>query len=128
VLAQDPAAGSEVVLGSSIAITVAIEPSEVEVPEVIGSTINEAIDALTGEGFAVRQSDTPVETTDEDGIVLDQNPAPGTVVEPGSRIEVTVGQFTPPDNLDPEATDPGTTEGGTDGTGVAPTTPDAGLP
>ena len=42
-----------------------------------------------------------VDTTDEDGIVIDQDPAGGEQRKKGSRVTITVGRSTPP--LNPRA-------------------------
>ena len=43
-----------------------------------------------------------VETLDQDGIVIDQDPSGGGQLREGSRVTITVGRFNPP--LDPEPT------------------------
>ena len=46
-------------------------------PGVIDATEEDAVDALEDAGFEVRRRGRAVETPDEDGIVLDQDPEPG---------------------------------------------------
>jgi serine/threonine-protein kinase len=102
VLSQDPVAGTEVEKGSRVTVTVAKEPAEAEVPEVIGEDINDATDALNEAGFRVRQEFEEVETPEEDGVVIDQTPAGASRQKKGSRVTLTVGRFNP--DLDPEPT------------------------
>jgi serine/threonine-protein kinase len=102
VLSQSPEAGKRSVKGSSVTIKVAKEPAEAEVPAVVGRPENEAIEELSGAGFTVRTVEQPVDSPDQDGIVLKQAPAAGKAKK-GSRVTITVGRFDP--NLNP---DPGT--------------------
>jgi serine/threonine-protein kinase len=93
VLRQDPAPGTKVAKGDTVTLIVAKEPSEVEVPDVRGAAVNDALDALTEAGFRPRQKTVLVETADEDGFVVDQDPAPGERRKKGSRVTIQVGRF-----------------------------------
>jgi serine/threonine-protein kinase len=109
VLAQDPAAGTKIAKGDTVTITVAKEPSEVAVPDVRGAALNDALDALTEAGFRPRQKTVPVQSADEDGFVVDQDPAPDTKRPRGSRVTIQVGRFddsglNPEGNATPEPT------------------------
>ena len=112
VLRQDPAPGTRVDKGRTVTIVIAKAPSEVEVPDVVDSDVNDAVDALTQAGFTVRQRQESVDTPDEDGVVLTQDPGPGERREKGSRVSITVGDFSPDEPLDeaPGEGDPGTEE------------------
>ena len=101
VLAMSPAAGAEVDKGATVALTVAKEPKQVAVPDVLGSEVNDAVDALEEAGFRVRQREESVETPDEDDVVSAQNPPAGQKHDRGSRVTITVGRFEP-ENLDPD--------------------------
>ena len=101
VLSQEPTADTEVEKGSRVTVTVAKEPSEAEVPDVVGKDINDAVDDLNEAGFRVRQEFEEVETLEEDGVVIAQDPASGRRKK-GSRVTVTVGRFNP--DLDPDPT------------------------
>src|SRR3546814_11969304 len=61
----------------------------VEVPNVVGDTLEVATTKLEGEGFEV---DPVSETNDEfdEGIVFDQTPARGERIEEGSTVKVRV--------------------------------------
>ena len=101
VLAQDPAAGTDVDPGTTVTLTVAKEPSEAPVPDLMGDAVNDALDALSQAGFRPRTEEVPVETPDEDGLVVDQRPPAGTQREKGSRVTIVVGRFDD-SGLDPE--------------------------
>jgi serine/threonine-protein kinase len=104
VLEQDPAAGTRLARGRTVAIVVAEAPAEVPVPGVIDATEADAVAALEDAGFEVDVVDGEAETPDEDGIVLEQDPAPETPLPPGSEVTITVGRFEPPAELDPVPT------------------------
>ncbi|HYF26344.1 MAG TPA: Stk1 family PASTA domain-containing Ser/Thr kinase [Baekduia sp.] len=115
VLAQDPAAGRSVKLGTTVTITVAKAPEEVEIPDVAGETREAATEALSAAGFTVRTREQEVDQPDGDGVVLSYRPT--GKAKKGSRVTITVGSFNPDLNPDPEPTDPGPT-----------TTPEQGTP
>jgi len=97
VLAQRPGAGESADEGAAIRLTVAARPALVEVPDVVGSTQAGATAALQDAGFAVRVRRERVDTPDEDGDVIEQNPSSGSRRERGSTVFVTVGTFAPPE-------------------------------
>ena len=66
---------------------------------------------LADAGFSVRRVREAVDTPDEDGVVLDQDPAGGEQRQKGTRVTITVGRFNPP--LDPEPDGSPTPEAGT---------------
>ena len=101
VLRQDPAAGTQLAKGKTVTLVVAKAPADVAVPGVIDATEDDAVQALEDAGFKVKVERTPVETPDEDGFVIDQDPAPDTPRPKGSTVTITVGRFEP---ADPEPT------------------------
>ena len=103
VLGQDPAGGGKVPKGSTVTITLAKAPPQVEVPDVIDQSEADAAAALSKAGFEVRRHEEDVDTLDQDGVVIDQDPAGGERLNKGSRVTITVGKFNPP--LDPEPGD-----------------------
>jgi serine/threonine-protein kinase len=92
VLEQDPAGGDEVDAGSTVTLTIAREPQDVQVPDVAGEPVADAVARLSDEGFRIRQTQQDVPTEDGDGIVLEQDPAGGTAPR-GSTVRITVGRF-----------------------------------
>jgi beta-lactam-binding protein with PASTA domain/tRNA A-37 threonylcarbamoyl transferase component Bud32 len=116
VLSQNPKSGGRIDSGSTIALTVAKEPSQVPVPDVTGEDAPAAIAALSGQGFVIDQQSKDVPTPDGDGVVLEQSPAGGKKAKKGSKVTIVVGKFNP--DLNPEG---GTTNpGGTTSTGTTP--------
>jgi eukaryotic-like serine/threonine-protein kinase len=113
VLDQNPKAGVQIDNGSTIALTVAKEPSQVAVPDVTGEDAPAAIAALSGQGFVIDQQSKDVPTPDGDGVVLEQSPTGGKKAKKGSKVTIVVGKFNP--DLNPEG---GTTTG--TGTGTTP--------
>jgi len=95
VLEQAPAAGTQLAKGRTVELVVAKEPAEVEVPGVIDATEADAVAALEDAGFEVNVEDALAETPAEDGIVLDQDPAPGSAAPNGSEVTLSVGRFEP---------------------------------
>jgi eukaryotic-like serine/threonine-protein kinase len=101
VLAMSPAPGTQAEKDATVTLTIAKEPKQVAVPDVMGDDVNDAVDALEEAGFRVRQREEMVATPDEDGIVSAQDPPAGEKRDKGSRVIITVGRFEP-ENLDPD--------------------------
>jgi eukaryotic-like serine/threonine-protein kinase len=116
VLSQNPKSGGRIDSGSTIALTVAKEPSQVPVPDVTGEDAPAAIAALSGQGFVIDQQSKDVPTPDGDGVVLEQSPTGGKKAKKGSKVTIVVGKFNP--DLNPEGGT--TTGGGTTSTGTTP--------
>ena len=95
VLEQEPAAGSQLAKGRTVELVVAKEPAEVEVPGVIDAAEDDAIATLEDAGFEVSVEDAVADTPAEDGIVLDQDPAPDSTAPNGSEVTLSVGRFEP---------------------------------
>ncbi len=109
VLGQNPAKGATAARASTVTLTVAQEPSEVDVPDVVGSTQNKATETLSGDGLKVVVEEAPADSPDGDGVVQAQSPEPGAKVDRGSTVTITVGVFKPDLNPDPPTTTPQTT-------------------
>jgi beta-lactam-binding protein with PASTA domain len=107
VLAQDPAAGSEVEKGSTVTLTVAREVEKVGVPGVTGLDESQAAERLSGAGLEVEVQEETVTQPSRDGKVLSQSPAAGSQVEKDSSVTIVVGRFEP--DLDPDPGDTGET-------------------
>ena len=114
VLRQDPAGGARVNRGATVTITVAEEPpeveTEVEVPDVVDLSVEQARADLTAAGFRVRTRPEAVDTPDEDGIVLGQTPGASERRDRGAQVTLTVGQFEPDEPLDEADGDEGGAE------------------
>jgi serine/threonine-protein kinase len=108
VLAQDPARGSRAARGSTVALTVAVEPKQIAVPDVVGRSQNAATKTLSGAGFEVVAEDDEVDSPTQDGRVQSQSPSASEgKVDRGSTVTIRVGRFEPA--LDPEPGTPTTT-------------------
>jgi serine/threonine-protein kinase len=116
VLKQSPGANQKIDKGSTITLAVAKEPQSVEVTDVTGETQDTAVSRLNKDGFQVDIVEQPVPTQDDDGVVIQQDPAGGRAKR-GSTVTLTVAKFDP--NAAPGQTTP-TTPGTTTTT---PTTP-----
>jgi beta-lactam-binding protein with PASTA domain/tRNA A-37 threonylcarbamoyl transferase component Bud32 len=108
VLSQAPKSGEHAPKGSAITLTVAKEPSEIDVPDVTGEDQGDAIASLSSAGFKIERQEKDVDSPEGDGVVLEQDPPSGKAKK-GSSVTIVVGKFNP--NLNPEGTPttPGTT-------------------
>ena len=84
-------------------LTVAIQPKEVSVPDVVGSSQNAASRRLSRAGFEVAVEQITVDSSDQDGQVRKQSPAPGgDKVKRGSTVTITIGRYEPAAEPEPE--------------------------
>jgi beta-lactam-binding protein with PASTA domain len=95
VLSQDPEAGTVVPPGSRIAVRVGIY-EQVEVPDLVGMTSDQARSALEAAGLVYAHGGE-VEVSDEDadlhGLVVEQDPTAGSELDPGGRVHVYIGSY-----------------------------------
>jgi eukaryotic-like serine/threonine-protein kinase len=102
VISQNPAVGSSAESGSSVDVTVSSGPKQIPVPNVVGTSVNDATQAVWNAGFGYTvetvQSDQPA------GTVVSTDPPSGTQLDPNSR-NVTIRQSAgPPPPPPPQAT------------------------
>jgi serine/threonine-protein kinase len=95
VIQQSPDAGTQVEPGSTVAIVVSAgeeEEEQAQVPNVIGKLRREAVEAIRAAGLqpSVEEEETSVEG--KVGRVTDQFPPPGSELEPGETVTITVGK------------------------------------
>jgi eukaryotic-like serine/threonine-protein kinase len=83
VINTSPAAGTMVAKGSAVMLFVSTGPQTVTVPSVIGQPRDTAIAALTGMGLSVSATCT------SNSAVVNQSPAAGSMVQPGSQVAIT---------------------------------------
>lgn len=88
VIAQVPAPGSRLERGSPVGLIVSAGPQTYEVPDLIGSAVDGARQALEALGFTVRIETVSSETTE--AVVLEMFPAPGAKVAIGDTIRLKV--------------------------------------
>ncbi len=93
VIQQSPAAGTKVDKGDRVTIVVSEGQQQVDVPNLVGLSENDAERLLRGDklGITVRRRTTDNE--EEDGQVLDQRPGAGVEVDEGRSVIVIVGRF-----------------------------------
>ncbi|MDP9347468.1 MAG: PASTA domain-containing protein [Actinomycetota bacterium] len=105
VLAQSPPGASKVDEGSTVALTVAKEPAQVDVTDVTGETSGDAVRRLSKDGFEVDQKTQTVDSPEGDDTVLSQSPAGGKAKK-GSTVTITVGKYKAPAVTTPTTTTP----------------------
>jgi eukaryotic-like serine/threonine-protein kinase len=88
VIAQDPKGGTNIVRGSAVRINISKGPQTVGLPNVIGQSYDSAAEQLRRAGFTPARRD--VDGEEPEGTVVAQDPEPGTLVPPGSRVTVSV--------------------------------------
>jgi serine/threonine-protein kinase len=90
VIGQNPTAGVTAQTGSTVTITVSTGPAMVAVPDVMGATQADAVNALTAAGFTshvtLHTGGGPV------GTVIGQSPVAGADAVSGSTVVITVAQ------------------------------------
>ena len=95
VIHQNPAPGSSVPKGSTVDVQVSNGPPQTSVPDVVGYTSQQAVQALESAGFHVTPQYVTVDPS-QDNIVQSQNPAGGARALQGSTVTITIGQSSPP--------------------------------
>lgn len=108
IIRQDPAPTTSVDRGTSVSVVLAQEPEQIQVPSVIDLDAATARDKLGAAGFEVLSEG--VNDDAPEGTVVDQSPAPDTLVDPGTTITITVslGPATDTDPSLPSGTSPAT--------------------
>jgi len=95
VISQTPTAGTQVTIGSAIALVVSSGPPLVAVPNVVNMTQAAATTAITNTNLAVGAVTTASSTTVPAGSVISQNPTAGTQVTIGSAVALLVSSGPP---------------------------------
>ena len=89
IISQSPDAGTEREEGASIRVVVSEGIESVTVPDVRTMTRSQAENELTNRGFRVTVNEVFSNDTRE-GVVMDQNPRDGAMLQRGSSVEITV--------------------------------------
>ena len=89
VVSQAPQAGVPVAKGSTVRLVVSSGPEQPTVPNVINQSEGEARAAIQGLGLGVDVAEQSSSTIPA-GNVIDQDPPPGTKVDPGSTVRIVV--------------------------------------
>jgi serine/threonine-protein kinase len=90
VISVSPTEGQKVDKGSSVTLVVSSGKPQVEVPDVVGKSFDEAQSNLQAAGFKVTRVDK--ESDKDPGTVLSQNPKSGGRIDSGSTISLTVAK------------------------------------
>jgi serine/threonine-protein kinase len=91
VISQSPAPGSSEPEGTSVTVNVSNGPPMVTVPDVVGYTSQQAVQALEAAGFQVTQQYTQTGAAG-DNIVQRQNPAGNSQAPKNSTVTIVIGQ------------------------------------
>ncbi|MFJ7075313.1 Stk1 family PASTA domain-containing Ser/Thr kinase [Streptomyces sp. NPDC098781] len=90
---QDPASGTKVDKNTKVDIVVSTGAPKVTVPSVIGLSLEDAKDQLTGDDYQFEiKTETRETSSDDPNTVLDQDPRRGEEVEKGTTITLTVAK------------------------------------
>lgn len=92
VVALDPAPGEEVALPGEVVVSVSLGPPLVAMPELIGLQEVDALAVLDSLGLNVPEVETRFRFGLDQGTVIEQEPAPETMVEQGSDVRVVVAR------------------------------------
>ena len=87
-------AGASLDKGGTVMITVSKGKAKVEVPDVKGQNVTDAVAALTQKGLAYKQYQVP--SSSAPGTVTGQSPSPGTMVVKGTSVRINVSKGLPP--------------------------------
>ena len=90
VMGQAPASGTTVAAGSGVVLTIAKAPSTVRVPELVG-VVDAAAAGSRLDGVGLKLGTVTEKTSGNyEGTVIEQDPAPDTVVGVGSEVNIVV--------------------------------------
>jgi serine/threonine-protein kinase len=90
VVAQNPAAGERVDVGSAVRVNVSKGTENVEVPDVVGLDVDSATSEI--EGADLRANPVQVPSQEAEGTVVAQNPPAGSQAARGSTVRINVAQ------------------------------------
>jgi serine/threonine-protein kinase len=89
VLDTQPGSGAQVEEGSEVALTVGQAPDTITVPSVIGLAADRAQTSLEDQGFT-RINTVEVDSLEDEGQVIDVDPAEGAAVAPTTAVSLSV--------------------------------------
>jgi eukaryotic-like serine/threonine-protein kinase len=105
VISQSPSGGTELTRGETVTITVSTGRPQADVPDVIGMSERNARSALKAAGLEPVVQQRTVTDPDQDGVVVEQRPGPGTQLDRGRQVVIVIGAFElaePPPTTTPE--------------------------
>ena len=94
VVRTNPSEGSLVHKGDTVDVFLSSGPNgaKVELPEVVGSRLTEALSNLRSAGFIIGKTERRKNSGEQSGRVLKQDPAAGSVLSAGSRVNLVVAE------------------------------------
>ncbi|MEJ7792596.1 MAG: PASTA domain-containing protein [Gaiellaceae bacterium] len=87
VAAQDPESGSRIEDRGTVLLTISKGPARETVPDLVGEQLNEALSDLQGVDLA-----SQVFSEEPSGVVVRQEPVPGTKLKPGGSVRLAVSK------------------------------------
>jgi serine/threonine-protein kinase len=116
-----PDQGKKVDPGSDVTVNIS-KGNQLKMPKVTGESLDAALAVLENSGpFNVDQQTTPATDPSQVGTVVAQNPKPGTKVEKGDTVKITVAIDVNNPSGDPSPTDTSTPGNGGGGGGTSQT-------
>ena len=113
VIRTEPPAGSQVDLTTAIVVVESSGPDLVALPDLTTLALETAEQALLDRGLTVQIELVPVKrSSGQVGLVLSQDPAPGTDVETGSVVILRVGEDDGSENTTTSTSEPPDNNGG----------------
>jgi eukaryotic-like serine/threonine-protein kinase len=109
VLDQSPAPGDEVAPGTAVDITVSVGIEQVRVPRVVNFSENNALDTIRNADLEPSIADREFSIAVGEGFVISQSPAPGSLVDRGTTVEIIIS-LGPEPEPEPEPEEPPTVE------------------
>jgi serine/threonine-protein kinase len=92
VISADPPSGSTVSKSSTINLVISKGPEKFAVPEVRGKTLAEVTSEIESIGLKVGQTSSSYDSEIAEGLVISATPAPGKLLEPGSKIDLKISK------------------------------------
>jgi serine/threonine-protein kinase len=93
VVSQNPAPGTRTDKGSTVNLNVSNGPPQVNVPDVVGYTSQQAAQTLSRAGFSVNQQYQTVTDPSQGNVVQSQNPAGGSSATKGTTVTIVIGSY-----------------------------------
>lgn len=92
VVTMEPEAGTAAVVPMEIRLTVSNGPPMVEMPLLLGLPQEQAQEVLEAMGLTIQEVQTRFRFGRDQGLVVEQEPPAGTLVEQGSAVRLVVGR------------------------------------
>ncbi|MBR3785096.1 MAG: Stk1 family PASTA domain-containing Ser/Thr kinase [Firmicutes bacterium] len=124
IISQDPAEGTEAEQGTKINLVISKGTDKLNMPSLLGQTIDEAKQTLLDCGFVLGKTNYAESTVYAKNIVMDQSYPPGEKVKKGTKVDIIVSKGEPeavpepePEEQEPESGDAVLPEEGGEGEG-----------